>query len=229
MGEAGTRMHRNEDRWGESGEETERLVYFSDAVFAIAITLLVIDIRVPEMQAHTPVEEQLRQLLALWPKVLSYTISFLVVGSFWRAHHRIFGYIKRYDRRLIGLNLLLLLCVAFVPVPTAVLGDTGGELVPVAFYAGCIALTALAQLGVWWYASGKHRLVAPDLERLIIAYNTWRLVCVVLIFVLSIAIAFWSPGIAMASWALIVLVRSIVTRIFHRRARPTGQASAARR
>jgi uncharacterized membrane protein len=100
----------------EGGIELERIIFFSDAVFAIAITLLVLDIKVPARPAilKEPVPAWLGgQLSALSPSYLSYVLSFLVIGAFWAAHHRIFRYITGYDGRLIAVNTLLLMCVAF--------------------------------------------------------------------------------------------------------------------
>ena len=98
--------------------ELERLVFFSDAVIAIAITLLVVTLAIPEATENVG-----DALLDRWPQMLSYVLSFLVIGVFWMAHHRIFRYVATIDQRLIWLNLLFLMCVAFIPFPTAVLGD----------------------------------------------------------------------------------------------------------
>ena len=89
----------------------ERLIFFSDAVFAIAITLLVIDIRLPDTDNILDNAQLTAQLLGMWQQYLGYIISFLVIGTFWTAHHRKFRYIKRYDYRLLFLNLLMLMVI----------------------------------------------------------------------------------------------------------------------
>ena len=89
----------------ESGTEIERTIFFSDAVFAIAITLLVLNIGMPEIPADLVATELPRRLLELWPKFLSFFISFWIVGIYWIAHHRTFHYIKGHDRRLLLINL----------------------------------------------------------------------------------------------------------------------------
>ena len=86
----------------------ERLVFFSDAVFAIAITLLALDIRLPIEAVHLSDLQLFNSLVDIWPKYLSFLISFLVIGNFWIAHHRRYRYISRYDTRLLLLNLLVL-------------------------------------------------------------------------------------------------------------------------
>ena len=98
--------------------DLERLVFFSDGVMAIAITLLVVELSIP-----AATEDVGDALLDRWPQMLSFVLSFLVIGIFWMAHHRIFRYVANLDQRLIWLNLLFLMCVAFLPFPTAVLGD----------------------------------------------------------------------------------------------------------
>lgn len=90
----------------------DRIVNFSDAVFAIAITLLIPDIRVPEIPDDLVAEELPAQLLALWPKYFGYVLSFVVIISFWNIHHSIFSAIRGYDRGLIWLNSLFLMFVA---------------------------------------------------------------------------------------------------------------------
>ena len=105
----------------DPGLAFERLVFFSDAVFAIVITLLILplaaEVELPETTGGVA-----HQVGELWPRILTFIVSFLVVGQFWIAHHRMFDRLQRYDTGLLWLNLLSLLTVSFMPFPTAVLG-----------------------------------------------------------------------------------------------------------
>ena len=103
-----------------AGLSTHRIEAFSDGVFAIAITLLVLNLQVPEIAT---VSELASKLGALWPKLVSYVLSFMVVGIYWVAHHNTFHYIKRSDRNLLWLNILMMLFVVFIPFPAALLGQ----------------------------------------------------------------------------------------------------------
>lgn len=118
------KVEPSEDGAAEPG--AGRLVFFSDAVYAIAITLLVIDLRlVGSGELDSPALAQ--ALWSMWPQLLSYVLSFLVIGSLWGSHHRKFRYINRYDGRLVWLNLLLLMVIAFIPFPTSVLAESGNS------------------------------------------------------------------------------------------------------
>ena len=95
-----------------AGKELDRIVFFSDAVFAIAITILVLDIRVPDIPEGRVAAELPAQILTLGPKYLSYVISFLVLAVYWQAHHRVSKHIRGYDGTLVWLNFLFLMAVA---------------------------------------------------------------------------------------------------------------------
>jgi uncharacterized membrane protein len=112
------RMTEPEEQTGHSSRELDRIVFFSDAVFAIAITLLVLNIEVPDIPQGRVAQELPGQLLALWPKYFSYVISFLVILGFWMSHHGIFSHVKDYDKGLMWMNSLFLMCVAFLPFPS---------------------------------------------------------------------------------------------------------------
>ena len=108
-----------------SAEESlglERIVFFSDAVMAIAITLLAIDIRVPEIELSLAATELPAQLSAITPNLLAFFISFIVIGIYWISHHHYFSYIKRYDTRLMLLNLMFLFFIACMPFVASLLG-----------------------------------------------------------------------------------------------------------
>jgi uncharacterized membrane protein len=124
----------------------ERLVFFSDAVFAIAITLLVIEIQIP----HLPRGDDagaLRALLELWPSFFGFALSFLVVGRFWIGHHNAFTLIDHYDGRLAWPNLLMLMSIALMPFATAFMSANLGQFVPTLFYN--LTLLATALLSRW--------------------------------------------------------------------------------
>ncbi len=131
--------------------ETTRVEAFSDGVFAIAITLLILEIKVPREDAAGPLAAQ---LMRLWPSYLAFLASFANIGVMWLNHHRLFGLIRRSDDGLVGLNLLLLLGVTFVPFPTAVLAEhllgheqrTAGLL-----YAGTFVALAIVFNVLWRY------------------------------------------------------------------------------
>lgn len=179
----------------------ERLVFFSDAVFAIAITLLALEIRLPEDIADTGNAELLHNLLAIWPKYLSFIISFLVIGNFWISHHRRFRAIARYDTRLLLLNLLLLMCIAFIPFPTSILSQNSNRTATI-FYALTIAVTGLLSTILWWYASHGNRLtIKPFTGKLANRYLLSNLMIPV-VFILSIGLAYINPDLAKFSWIL---------------------------
>ena len=142
----------------------ERIVFFSDAVFAIAITLLALEIRLPEEIARGSNAELFQNLLAIWPKYLGYIISFLSIGNFWVVHHRQFRYIERYDTRLMFINLLILMSVAFMPFPTAIISENGNRTSTI-FYALSAMVVGLLSTLLWVYASHNRRLVAANLGK----------------------------------------------------------------
>jgi uncharacterized membrane protein len=200
----------------QGSKELDRIVTFSDGVFAIAITLLVLNIETPEIPANLVAEELPGRLLDLWPKLLSYVISFLVILTYWIAHHSIFSAIKGYDRKLIWLNSLFLMCVAFLPFPASLFGEYGDQPLVVAIYAGSLAITRLLLTAVWWYASSGRRLVDRDLdERTIKAYRL-RGLAIPLIFLLSIFISFFSVSAAVYSWVLLMVVDFVLFRLLRR-------------
>lgn len=200
----------------ERTRELERIVFFSDAVFAIAITLLVLNIEVPNIPAPLVAQELPARLLGLWPKYLSYVISFLVILSFWVAHHSIYGAIRRYDRNLIWLNSLFLMCVAFLPFTSALFGEYTDQQLVVVIYAASLGITRLLLTSVWWYASSEHRLVDDDLDPSVAMGLRIRGLAKALVFFLSIGISFFSVNVAIYSWALLIVVDFFALRVLRR-------------
>ena len=144
--------------------ETARIEAFSDGVFAIAITLLILEIKVPQPAAGPLAGQLLRQ----WPSYVSYVISFVFIGIMWTNHHRLFNHIRRSDSGLMLLNLLLLLGVTFVPYPTSVLAAQLGhpdERLAVLIFNGSYFFIAIFFNLLWRYAtSRKRQLVASETD-----------------------------------------------------------------
>jgi uncharacterized membrane protein len=194
----------------EAGRELDRIVFFSDAVFAIAITILVLDIRVPD--GLSPVQLP-TQVLGLAPKYLSYAISFLVLAVYWQVHHRVFRPIRRYDGTLVWLNFLFLMAVAFLPFPTSLLGEYGGQRVSVAVYAANAAVASLLLSAISWHAIRGHRLVAVDFDEEEARLRRLQGLAVPVVFLASIVVSFFSPMAAMYSWLLLAVTDPLVRRL----------------
>lgn len=151
------------------GHALERLIFFSDAVFAIAITLLIIEIHVPEVHAPYDDRDFLVALARLIPNFISFLISFFVIGSFWFGHHRAFDCARHWDPRLVFPNLMVLCAIAAMPFFTALSSEYYGHRVPVAFYCGWMTLAALANIRLQRIVTsppvvGEHVPLAQCLE-----------------------------------------------------------------
>jgi uncharacterized membrane protein len=200
----------NKDKLG-----LDRIVFFSDAIFAIAITLLTLNIKLPDGSIPHTSTELARDLWALSPQYQSYITSFLVIGLYWMGHHHYFRYIRRYDYILIGLNIGLLMCIAFLPFPTAVLDSYSEDQPAVIFYASSMAITGLMKSFVWWYAASQHRLIDRNLPSRSIRLLTYTALVPPFIFLVSIAIAFFNLSLAKLSWISILLILSLLKKFRH--------------
>jgi uncharacterized membrane protein len=187
--------------------EYDRILFFSDAIFAIAITLLIVDLRVPDV-AHLESGRQLRETL---PQIGGFAISFAVIGLFWMAHHALFRHIKGLDRRLVLLNLLFLGSIAFLPYPTALLSAAADQVPATVFYAVSIAAAGLAEAAVWLYAIRIRELALPGVPRSVRRWVLLRTLRTPLVFLLSVPVAIARPALAKYLW-LLVLVSALVLR-----------------
>jgi uncharacterized membrane protein len=192
----------------------ERLVFFSDAVFAIVITLLVLPLTA-EIELNDGEGNLAGQVLDRWPTVLTFVVSFLVIGQFWTAHHRTFGLISRDDSVLLWLNLGILLTVAFMPFPAALLGarQETDDAFPVVFFAASMTLTSCALTATWLYAA-RRGLIRASVGRDRIRVVTLRAIVTSGLFVLSIPAALLGLPVAIAVWiGVIPLARALVVRL----------------
>ena len=121
----------------------ERLIFLSDGVYAIALTLLAVELVLPESAVDLQGPDLLESLLDSWPKVLAFLTSFTVIANFWVGHNVLFQHVRRFDGGLMWLALLQLLCVAFIPFPTSVIGSHISDPVAQQFYFTTLLVTGL--------------------------------------------------------------------------------------
>jgi len=195
----------------------DRIAFFSDGVFAIAITLLVLEIQLPEPIAGSHSSGLLNALVEeLWPDFYSFLISFWFVGTLWIAHHRVFHYIRGYDRTLLVLNLFFLMWIVLLPFSATLLSRFEEQQLAVIIYATHVAVAELSLAWVWRHAARAPQLMDtrrmdPRQRR----YNELLVFAMPLVFAFSIGVSFISPQAAELSWLLVFLVRPVLLRITH--------------
>ncbi len=192
-----------EEHWTDSGTDIQRTVSFSDAVIAIAITLLALDLKVPQVPESSAAAELPRALLEIWPNLFSFVLSFWIIGSYWLAHHRISRLVGAYDRRMQLINLLFLMWIVLMPFSTALVGEYEHQQLPVVIYAVHNILTSLTLTWLWQHAIRDSRLVEANLDPSLVRYSNFRSLVVQGVFLLSIGISFVSVDAARLSWVLI--------------------------
>ena len=187
-----------------------RIAAFSDGVFAIAITLLALQLDIPSGNGV----DVWAALQNLWPSFLSFGISFLVIGSYWIAHHRLFSVIERYDRRLLWLNLLSLFFIVLMPFSTSLVGEHGTQNASVIVYALSVAGVGFVNTVVVIYALGGHRLCADDVDDDRVKYYIWRGLVIALVFVVSLVLLPLGTTVVQLSWISLALIQPIVRHRF---------------
>lgn len=180
------------------GTDLARVVAFTDGVFAIAITLLVLNLDVPELSSGKELADELGKL---WPHLLAYFLSFAVVGRFWIIHHRVFAVVRSFDGRLLMLNLLYLAFIVLVPFTTELIGDYGDTTAAVVPYAAALGIAALVN---WFMIRHLVRAehVKPERREETSRYADTPSLMVPGAFLASIPVAFLSPYAAEAMWVL---------------------------
>jgi uncharacterized membrane protein len=184
--------------------QLERLILFSDAVFAIAITLLVIEIKIPDKQLlrdHGGISDAaiLHSLSELVPKFIGFLVSFMLIGLYWSIHHRMFGFVTNYDNRLKFLNLLFLLFVALMPFSTGFYSEYAGyELfqkqlkVPMTFYVLNFCCVGFVNYFMWRHIGRKgSKLAEPPIDPLVLKMAYARSLLVPFTFLAMLPIAYF--------------------------------------
>ena len=195
--------------------ETSRVEAFSDGVFAIAITLLILAVGIEQSLA----EGNLRhQLLHLWPAYIAYAVSFLTIGIMWVNHHQIFRHFERVDRTLLLLNILLLMCISFTPFPTRVVADhaTNGadRRAAALLYGATMTITAICFFAVWYY--GARRLLRPDTDMREVTGITRSYLPGAPTYALATAVAFVSSIASLIMFGAIAIFYAISSSFFGR-------------
>lgn len=209
----------------EHGRGLDRTIGFSDGVFAIAITLLVLNFRVPQVPSRG-VDGHLVDALTDQSSVLiSFVLSFYVIARFWIAHHRLSILLRRVDSTFIGLNLVFLAAVVFIPFPTEVLGRYDPSKTVLVFYASALTITGLLSAAVWEYAVARNlideRMTAPARRESLV-----RSITTPLVFATSVPIAFIDTSAAKYWWILLVGQRWVSQR-FSRTDEPSSTSDHA--
>jgi uncharacterized membrane protein len=197
--------------YGRDSVEFARTLTFTDGLFAIAMTLLVVDLAVPMLSNDSSVRELADRLNDDSSKFISFFISFAVIGRYWFAHHTFFSALARMDRRLIALNLVYLAFIAFLPFPTALLGEYFSNPLSVAIYAVNVAIVSGMEVVLFSHAQ-NHDLLERKLPRDVYRYGAAMSLAPVFFFLLSIPVAFISTTLAVCMWFLGIPLAAIAER-----------------
>ncbi|HEY6636443.1 MAG TPA: TMEM175 family protein [Solirubrobacterales bacterium] len=191
--------------------EFARTLTFTDGLFAIAMTLLVVDLAVPVLNHDSSVHELADSLNDDTAKFISFFISFAVIGRYWLAHHTYFSALARIDRGLIALNLVYLAFIAFLPFPTALLGEYFSNPLSIAIYAVNVAIVSGMEVVLFSYAY-NHDFLERKLPRDVYRFGAAMSLAPVIFFLISIPVAFISTTLAVCTWFLGIPLAAIAGR-----------------
>ncbi len=188
---------------------TQRIEAFSDGVFSIAITLLVLELQLPA--PHTTNALSLAgELRNLWPAYLGYVMSFIMIGIYWANHHYIFRLYRHTDHIFNLLNLFFLMCISFLPFPAAVLSQrfshSSEAQTAVFFYAFGLFLPALGFTLMWFYGSANHRLIDKHLSHRFIRHLRVQYLSACIIYGIAMVLASYSYRIALGICVVLTLL-----------------------
>ena len=189
----------------QSGAMNNRRVEaLGDGIFAIAMTLLVLELHVPPLPATASVADLARELLHMWPKFGGYCGSFLILGVLWIGHHNQFHYIRRVDRRFLWINILFFMCVGFMPYCTALLGTFIWNRLAAAIYGVAIIATGTVLYFQWRYAA-THDLLSEAATPAIVHATGKRILVGLRGYAIALAVSLLSPPAGLALYVLIPL------------------------
>ena len=212
-----------------AGLGKNRIEALTDGIFATAMTVLVISLSVPVIATQQISTELIVDLKSLFPTVLGYVISFVVLAAYWIRHHNMFHYIARVDSRLLWLNILFLMTVGFIPFSTALIGRYPLARIPVIIYGSNLIATGLSLQALWVYSANRHQLIAPSLSERAVARVNILMLIGTLGYAAAIIFAFINTMLSLAVYT-IVPVFYIFLGIRRRQPtpRPTVQARPKR-
>ena len=195
------------------GLAKSRIEALCDGVFAIAMTLMVFNIKVPTVAIAMGTTDLADALFVLWPQFVTYAISFVMLGVFWIGHHNQFHYIRRTDRVLLWINITFLMFVTAIPFSTQVLGQYRSQPTAVIFYAVNLILVGFLLYMQWWYATANAHLIDTDLDPTFtkLVGNRILLGCAFLLF--SIAMSIVSTRLSLLVFAAISIFYILPGRV----------------
>jgi uncharacterized membrane protein len=195
--------------------QLERMILFSDAVFAIAITILVIEIRVPEIPKELVTEQRLLQSLDnLIPKFVGFLISFMIIGLYWQVHHRMFGFVVNYTRRTLWLNLFFLLAVVLMPFSTAFYSEYVLRLLktPIIVYVANICFLGFMNFFLWKHVTNRKLNLTEGVSREEDLIFSFRSIAVPIVFIVTAIIYFFKPVLAAFFPSFLPILMRIITK-----------------
>jgi uncharacterized membrane protein len=193
--------------------QLDRIALFSDAVFAIAITLLVIEIKVPNVAYDEHFAENFAHALGhMVPEFIGFIISFMVIGQYWKAHHTIFGYVTDYNRRLLAINTWFLFSIVCMPFTTGIMSRYM-YMPAYLMYSGNVIVSGLLQWWLWKYIVNKKHHISDNIPQPVVRYKSITPLIVVWCFLFSLLVNFFFGDI----WARIALFSIFIVSAMYRR------------
>jgi len=181
-----------------------RIEALSDGIFAIVMTLLILELHLPNLPTTAPNVEVTTAILALWPKFVSYLVAFVSLGVFWIAHHIMYHGIRRADRTLLWLNIFFFMLVSLLPFSTSVLNAFPRALVAPFLFGVNLALVGWLLFFQWSYVNSRSGMLAPFVTTEHRAAVTFRMLAVPVATTSTAFICFWSAGISVAVYLLLL-------------------------
>ncbi len=191
----------------------DRIVNLTDAMFAIAMTILVLTIEVPAVAPETAFDSLSEEIWELNPTFFSYVLSFAILGFSWVSHHAVYYYIRRSDSLLIWLNFLYLLFLVLIPFTTDLFGEYSGEHITGILYVGNVFIISLVLLLQWWYAATGRRLIDKDIDSYLIREQYIHRIVGPIGLGLAFAVAFANVAVAVGLMILTVFSHMFTRKI----------------
>ncbi|MCJ7746068.1 MAG: TMEM175 family protein [Actinobacteria bacterium] len=189
-----------------------RIGTFSDSVFAVAITLLVLNIHVPSISLHLTNRALDSKLGGLWPNYEAFILSFVIIGIYWILHHLMFRYIERYNGVFLWLNLFFLMCIVFMPFTASLISEYGDTAIATIVYAANLAVASLLMAVIWWYAIGRGQLMMKGFDVVMGKHAVLANLCTTVFFLASMPIALANPRVAKYFWLLLIPVHMLLEK-----------------